>query len=216
MSGLYLARRGSFHFRQLHRFWYSSLSTHSCPFGLNFHSCIPVFRIVAEAAPLPILRPLHQSTRHGIAMNIAQLLHKLRMIANVAIIITPLPEPSSTMVARHADFNRQNCIAQQAPLRFAQQQVDVFRHQEVSIDAQSTLTTDTFQRSEKIVAEVFIRQTRLTAITTESNEVRLPGLLKAYQSLRHGGDDNEAVVTGQWLSFPTSGQKQARHGAPYF
>jgi hypothetical protein len=46
--------------------------------------------------------------------------------------------------------------------------------------------------------------------------VRLPGLLKAYQSLRHGGDDNEAVVTGQWLSFPTSGQKQARHGAPYF
>jgi hypothetical protein len=47
---------------------------------------------VAKAAPLPVLRAFTQPGLYRIAMNIAQLFHKLRVISNIEIVISLLPE----------------------------------------------------------------------------------------------------------------------------
>jgi hypothetical protein len=47
---------------------------------------------VAEAAPFPVLGSIAQSTLDRIAVNVAQFLDELWMIANVEIVITFLPE----------------------------------------------------------------------------------------------------------------------------
>ena len=45
-----------------------------------------------ETAPFPVLRKLAQPALDRIAVNIAQLLNKLRIIANVEIVVPLLPE----------------------------------------------------------------------------------------------------------------------------
>ena len=45
-----------------------------------------------KAAPPPVFGTLAQSRLHRVAMNVVELLYKLRMIANVEIVVALLPE----------------------------------------------------------------------------------------------------------------------------
>src|SRR5260221_618448 len=62
------------------------------PLRLNLDPSLTASRVVAKTAPLPVLRTLAQPSSHPIAMNVAQLLHKLRIISNIEIVMPLLPE----------------------------------------------------------------------------------------------------------------------------
>src|SRR5439155_14070116 len=63
-----------------------------CPFRLDLDPSLTPGCVVAKTAPLPVLGTLAQPSLHRIAMNIAQLFHKLRVISNVEIVVPLLPE----------------------------------------------------------------------------------------------------------------------------
>ena len=70
----------------------SSFSYSSRPMRFNFHHSTLARRVMAEAAPLPVLWFFHQSALNGIAMDITKLLDKLAVAPNVEIVIPRLPE----------------------------------------------------------------------------------------------------------------------------
>src|SRR5882724_288794 len=63
-----------------------------CPFRLDLDPSLTAGCVVAKTAPLPVLRTFAQPARDWIAMNVAQLFHKLRVISNVEIVVPLLPE----------------------------------------------------------------------------------------------------------------------------
>ena len=63
-----------------------------CPLGLNFHDCFFSHRIMTETAPVPVGCVQNQSPLYRIAMNVAQLLSKLVLITDVAVIVALLPK----------------------------------------------------------------------------------------------------------------------------
>ena len=77
---------------------------------------------MAKTAPLPVLRTLAQPSLHWIAMNVAQLLHKLRVISNVEIVVPFLPEMLgiANQAPRYSLLQRLQRIGQRIPLRFAE------------------------------------------------------------------------------------------------
>src|ERR1700716_3782007 len=62
------------------------------PFRLDLDPSLTAGCVVAKTAPLPLFRTLAQPSLHRIAMNVTQLLDKLRVIANVEIVVPLLPE----------------------------------------------------------------------------------------------------------------------------
>ena len=62
------------------------------PFRLDLDPSLTASCVVSKTAPLPIFRTFAQTRLHRIAMNIAKLLHKLRVISNVEIVVPLLPE----------------------------------------------------------------------------------------------------------------------------
>ena len=76
---------------------------------------------MAKAAPLPVLGTLTQSALYWIAMNVAKLLRKLRVVANVEIVVPLLPEMIriANQTPRYSLLQRLQRIGQSIPLWFA-------------------------------------------------------------------------------------------------
>src|SRR6266496_4248031 len=106
--------------------------------------------MVAKTAPLPVLRALAQPSLRRISMNIAQLLHKLWVIPNVEIVVPLLPEmlfPTQAKIGlewathfwkqtpRYSLLRRLQSIGQRIFFRFAQQEVNMLRHDHVPVNA---------------------------------------------------------------------------------
>src|SRR3954462_46885 len=70
----------------------SSLAFACCPFRFEFNCSLAFRCVVAKAAPLPILRALTESRSYWIPVNVTQLLHKLRIVSDVEVVISLLPE----------------------------------------------------------------------------------------------------------------------------
>ncbi len=66
-----------------------------------------------------------------IAVNIAQFLHKLQIISNVEVVVPLFPE---MLAPRYALLQRLQRIGQRIPLRFAEQEVDMLRHDYVPVN----------------------------------------------------------------------------------
>ena len=62
------------------------------PFGLDFNSSLAASCMMEKAAPRPVFGALPQSLLHRVPMNVMKLLYKLRLIANVEIVVALLPE----------------------------------------------------------------------------------------------------------------------------
>ena len=120
-------------------------------------------------------------------MDIAKLFHELLITADVEIIVPLLPEVFgvANQAPRHSLLQGLEGLGKRAPLRFAHQEVNVIRHHHVPIDAKTETASDALQR----VLERSLRtggDERGTAmITTECDEVSLPGLVKSFQSPGH-------------------------------
>ena len=62
------------------------------PLGLDFNPSLAASRVMEKAAPRPILGAPAQSLLHRIAVDVVELLCKLRMIANVEVVVALLPK----------------------------------------------------------------------------------------------------------------------------
>ncbi len=69
-------------------------------------------------------------------MNVTQLLHKLRVISNVEIIVPLLPEMLgiANQAPRYSLLQRLQRIGQRIPLWFAEQEVNMLRHDYVPVN----------------------------------------------------------------------------------
>ena len=81
----------------------------------------------------------HNPGLRRIAMNIAQLFHKLRVISNIEIVVSALPEmliPTRlcNQTPRHSLLQRFQRIGQRIPLRFAEQQVHMLQHHYIPVN----------------------------------------------------------------------------------
>ena len=80
-------------------------------------------------------------------MNVAQLFHKLRIIANVEIVVPLLPEMLriANQMPRYSLLQRLQRISQQIRFRFAEQQVHMLRHDYVPVNLKPVIAPHALQ-----------------------------------------------------------------------
>jgi len=80
-------------------------------------------------------------------MNVAQLFHKLRVISNIEIVVPLLPEMLriANQTPRYALLQRFQRIGQHIPLRFAEQQVHMLRHDYIPVNLEPETLPDALQ-----------------------------------------------------------------------
>ncbi len=125
-------------------------------------------------------------------MQISQLNPELVRITDIPIVVPFLPERTGS--GRRVHVRQTFCktelqvvhrIRQSRTRRFIDQQVNVFRHDHISIDADAEMPSHFFETCDEQVIEIGRLEARLSAGTTEGEEVGLSGLLKASQTSRH-------------------------------
>src|SRR6202011_2690360 len=112
----------------------------SCrPLRLDLNPSLTAGCVVSKTAPLLVLGTFSQPSLHWIAMNIAQLFHKLQVISKVEIVVPLLPKMIciANQTPRYSLFQRLQRIGQRIPLWFAEQEVNMLRHDDVPVNLKS-------------------------------------------------------------------------------
>src|SRR5437588_5214328 len=110
------------------------------PLGFDLHRAFAAHRPLQEAAPLPIFRARGQSAPHGITMHVAQLLHVFLLAPHGKIVVTDLPEAglvAAAELARRDLLEHLDGDGEFGSLRFADQQVYVLRHDDITADPEA-------------------------------------------------------------------------------
>ena len=186
LSGAFLSaparsRSGRFHAR---------CASASGPLRLNLDCSRFAGRVVTKAAPRPVLRFRYESALHRIAMKIAQLLSELAFTPDIEVVVTLLPEwllGSQGEPTCHPLLQGFQCLCECAALGFIHQQMNMLRHDDVSVNAEPVGSTDPFQRRDKDCAGFRRCELWLPVVAAESEEMILAGLLKALQRPGHEG-----------------------------
>ena len=115
-------------------------------------------------------------------MTIPQLLHELPLVSDIEIVISLLPEVFAVadQPPRHALLQRLDRIRQHSTCRFVQQQVNVFGHHDIRVDAERETMAHALQCYLERLLRCYRHKEWTATITGESNEVSLLGLLKAF------------------------------------
>ena len=132
-------------------------------------------------------------------MNVPKLLHKLRVVANIEIVVPLLPEMLriANQTPRYSLLQGLQPIRQSIPkpdrwpiqaifwlewgsLRFTEQKVNMLRHDDIPVNAESVTTPHPLQsRLEDSTA--CLRGKQATAVVTaECDEMTLPAVLKTH------------------------------------
>ena len=85
-------------------------------------------------------------------MNLSQLLHKLRMVAEIEVVAALLPEVISRadQSSRDTLFERLDRACEPVALRFADEQVDVLGHDDIAKHPQPEAASDALQRLRRL------------------------------------------------------------------
>ena len=133
-------------------------------------------------------------------MDVTNLLRELRIVANIEIVITFLPEMlggcptqaffwlewgSSDQSPRNALLERFHGIGERAALRLADEQVNMFGHDNVGVNVDPEAPPHSFERELEDSLGMVVTQQRLPVIAGESHEVTVSGLLQPFQSPRY-------------------------------
>ena len=149
-------------------------------------------------------------------MKIPQLFLKLSAIPYIEVVVALLPEV--IFLADHAAgdalLQTLHGIRQRRALRLTQQQVDVFRHHNISEDAKGKLAPHTLQSFLKNLRRSCLRKQRTAAMTGECEEVCLSGFVKALKAPRHGWKSNPVWRTTQEsiVNYPTQAKRRLEWG----
>jgi hypothetical protein len=122
-------------------------------------------------------------------MDILQLFLELFLIVNIEVIVSLLPKVQfvADQSSGHALLQGFDCNGERFAERFAQQQMHMVGHDNISIDAKEEGAADSFKRSFEHGPSRGIGKIGLTMPAGECNEMRLPGMVKALEPGRHAG-----------------------------
>ena len=121
-------------------------------------------------------------------MNIAQFLNPFALSEYVEIIVSCLPERldrSIPQLSRHRLFQHLQGKGECGALGFADQQVDVLRHDDITDEVKAVPAANAFECMDHLIAGVCGTQSRGTMIATERDEVQMPSLLVSFESPGH-------------------------------
>jgi|SRR5450631_3624111 len=120
-------------------------------------------------------------------MDVTDFLHKLAIVPDIEIVISLLPEMLglADQAARHALLQRLESIGEHAALGFADQQVNMLRHDYIPVHAKSETAPHTLEGEFEDSLGGVGHEQRSPMITGECDEVAAPGFLKSLQSPRH-------------------------------
>jgi hypothetical protein len=120
-------------------------------------------------------------------MDVMELLQELLMIANVEIVVALLPEMIgvSNQTPRYALLQGFEGIRQGVPFRLAYQKVDVFRHDNVSIDAHAETAAHALKSALKHLSTRVIREQGAAVVTAKRDEMALSGVVIALETPWH-------------------------------
>ena len=173
---------------------------------------------MSKAAPRPLFWSRHQPPLHRIAVNVLQLVPETLGRADVVIVIALLPEVlrACDQPSRYSLLQRFQSLGQRPALRFAEQQVDVLRHHDVAVDAQTEVASHAFQRRLECGSCFHGREQLPPMEAAERDKVILTGSLVALQSRRHVGRLTRTVaplkpnpgLSGPPASPPATSQPQ--------
>ncbi len=115
-------------------------------------------------------------------MNISKFFHKLRFIPNIEIVVALLPEMLgfTDQSPRYSLLQRLDRVGEIVLLRFAEQQVNVFGHDYITVDAKFESEAHTLERSLENLFGDGRRERETTMVTAEGDEVSLPGRVKSF------------------------------------
>ncbi len=84
-------------------------------------------------------------------MSVPKLFYELSMIPNVEIVVRLLPEVGglASQSSQHTLFQRLERVSERSSSRFTDQQMDVFRHNNIAVDAQPETPPDLLKRNFK-------------------------------------------------------------------
>jgi hypothetical protein len=126
-----------------------SFSLPHCRLRFNLDRSFLAVCVVSETAPEPIFRPRHQPAMDGITVDTAQFLDELALTPDVEIAIALLPERflrAQRKPPRDALLQGLHRLRERSTLRLIQQQMDMFRHDDVPVDAEPVRFPDTLER----------------------------------------------------------------------
>jgi hypothetical protein len=141
-------------------------------------------------------------------MNIAQLLHKLRVISNVEIVVPLLPEMlggwptqarfwlewgSSKQTPGYSLLQRLQRIGQRALLWFAEQEVNMLGHDYVPVNLKPEAAPHALQGGLEDSSAGVGGEQRTAMVAAERDEVTLPAVVKTRESPSH--EDNLVLFT---------------------
>ena len=145
---------------------------------------------MSKAAPRPLIRRRAQTTLYRIAVDIAHLLHELSVIPNIQVEVALLPKSAFASNTRSdslriGEFKPVQCFRQAIYTRLAQQEANVLRHDNESVDRQLELHTHLLKRFEEQVTHRGVDQFGKPKVTTECHEMRLPRLMESFETASH-------------------------------
>ena len=135
--------------------------------------------IEAEAAPPPVFGAIHQSASHGILMNVAKLLGKLAVSADIEIVKAALPDAlgrvnrfmvhlAGEALLEDLKGYRWGCL-----LRFTHEQVKVLGHDDIAQNAEMELFTRFVENAKAQVAQDRGIQDRQPVKAAAGDEVKV-------------------------------------------
>lgn len=157
------------------------------PLGRNLDSAFRSGGVVDEAAPRPVFRFRNQAALHGVPVHVPKLLDALAVCPNIEVVVTRIPEGRAW-----AEFPRCGLLedleggSQRAAFRLADEQVDMFRHDDVAANDEAIPAADLLEGLLENVAGQRRVEQGATAVATEGDEVEAAGLLISLEPLRHG------------------------------
>ena len=173
-----------------------------------------------EAAPLPIFRALHQSPLHGVPMDIAHGFDSMVLGVNQVVIVADLPELSGAEFARYGLLQHLHGDGQRLAFWFANQQVNVFRHDHEGDDVKAIPFTGGFKDMHELVTGDGGVEELSPAITGEGDEVQTMRVRVASEAARHDAgivhQFLKSVVARACFIVPTLSAKNADKGGAWF
>ena len=174
----------------------------------------------AKAAPFPLVGLDHQSTLDRVAVHVAQLLDALSFTPHVEVIETFLPHrvgdripecglggdcgfAATVQLAREALLDDLHDHRGVAEFGLGDEPVEVFGHEDVSVDHEAVFAAGLFEDLEEEVAPPGGVELGLATVATASDEVQVLGAVVTDESLGHGGKSS-----GCWSSLDVMGLRR--------
>lgn len=159
-----------------------------CPLRFDLDHAWTPCRVVPEAGPRPLLGLCDQAALDRIAVDIAEHVGAGIVATDVAVVVTRLPKlhSRSAQLARGDLFDGFEKLSNEDGRRLVHQQMNMLRHQDVSVDSCLMSGTGRLQHGlDRIPGPVRFKQSKPVK-TTEGDEVKGFGPVEAPQTAWHG------------------------------